>query len=365
MKLLSFAVPCYNSEAYMEKCIESLLPGGKDVEILIVDDGSSDRTAEIADAYAERYPGIIRAIHQPNGGHGAAVNTGLKNAAGIYFKVVDSDDWLDRDSYLRVLKRLRTLIKLNTLPDMFLANYVYEKEGSKHKKVMRQKGFPKEKMFGWDDVGHLAKGHYILMHSVIYRTQMLHDCGLQLPEHTFYVDNIYVYKPLPYVKNMYYMDVDLYRYYIGREDQSVNEQTMIRRIDQQIRVNKIMFADVNLLAVKDKKCGRGYKHGGYPQYKLKGVQGQQAAFWGGVFPNLCVILRGVVLAQGFFLRNAKILIKKQKHLLRVFQDLTTRRRCLKCISTRWQRIKFRKLYYHITAALSNACRLHKQAENPH
>ena len=256
MKLLSFAVPCYNSEAYMEKCIESLLPGGKDVEILIVDDGSSDRTAGIADAYAERYPGIIRAIHQPNGGHGAAVNTGLKNAAGIYFKVVDSDDWLDRDSYLRVLKRLRTLIKLNTLPDMFLANYVYEKEGSKHKKVMRQKGFPKEKMFGWDDVGHLAKGHYILMHSVIYRTQMLHDCGLQLPEHTFYVDNIYVYKPLPYVKNMYYMDVDLYRYYIGREDQSVNEQTMIRRIDQQIRVNKIMFADVNLLAVKDKKCRR-------------------------------------------------------------------------------------------------------------
>ena len=256
MKLLSFAVPCYNSEAYMEKCIESLLPGGKDVEILIVDDGSSDRTAEIADAYAERYPGIIRAIHQPNGGHGAAVNTGLKNAAGIYFKVVDSDDWLDRDSYLRVLKRLRTLIKLNTLPDMFLANYVYEKEGSKHKKVMRQKGFPKEKMFGWDDVGHLAKGHYILMHSVIYRTQMLRDCGLQLPEHTFYVDNIYVYKPLPYVKNMYYMDVDLYRYYIGREDQSVNEQTMIRRIDQQIRVNKIMFADVNLLAVKDKKCRR-------------------------------------------------------------------------------------------------------------
>ena len=111
-------------------------------------------------------------------------------------------------------------------------------------------------MFGWDDVGHLAKGHYILMHSVIYRTQMLHDCGLQLPEHTFYVDNIYVYKPLPYVNNMYYMDVDLYRYYIGREDQSVNEQTMIRRIDQQIRVNKIMFADFNLLAFKDKKCRR-------------------------------------------------------------------------------------------------------------
>lgn len=256
MKVLSVVIPCYNSEAYMEKCIESILPGGKEVEILIVDDGSTDRTAEIADAYAAKYPEIIRAIHQPNGGHGAAVNTGLHHATGIYFKVVDSDDWLDFDSYERVRKRLKTLIRLNELPDMLIANYVYEKEGVRHKTVMRQKGFPKERMFGWKDIRHIFKGHYILMHSVIYRTEILRECGLELPEHTFYVDNIYVYKPLPYVKKMYYMDVDLYRYYIGREDQSVNEQTMIRRIDQQIRVNQIMVHDVNLLAVSDRKCRR-------------------------------------------------------------------------------------------------------------
>lgn len=256
MKLLSVAIPCYNSEKYMKKCIESILPGGKDVEILIVDDGSTDHTAEIADAYAAKYPDIVRAIHQPNGGHGAAVNTGLRYATGMYFKVVDSDDWLDADSYEQARKRLRTLIRLNDLPDMFIANYVYEKEGARHKTVMRQKGFPKERMFGWKDIKHIFKGHYILMHSVIYRTDILRECGLKLPEHTFYVDNIYVYKPLPYVKKMYYMDVDLYRYYIGREDQSVNEQTMIRRIDQQIRVNKIMVHDVNLLAVPDRKCRR-------------------------------------------------------------------------------------------------------------
>ena len=256
MKVLSVVIPCYNSEAYMEKCIESILPGGKEVEILIVDDGSSDRTAEIADAYAEKYPEIVRAIHQPNGGHGAAVNTGLRHATGMYFKVVDSDDWLDPDSYERVRKRLRTLIQLKNLPDMFIANYVYEKEGARHKTVMRQTGFPKERMFGWKDIKHIFKGHYILMHSVIYRTEMLRECGLELPEHTFYVDNIYVYKPLPYVKKMYYMDVDLYRYYIGREDQSVNEKTMIRRIDQKIRVNQIMVHDVNLLAVPDRKCRR-------------------------------------------------------------------------------------------------------------
>ena len=79
------------------------------------------------------------------------------------------------------------------------------------------------------------------MHSVIFRTNLLRESGLRLPEHTFYVDNLYVFEPLPYVKNMYYMDVNFYRYYIGREDQSVNEEIMISRIDQQILVNKIMI----------------------------------------------------------------------------------------------------------------------------
>ena len=75
MKLLSVAIPCYNSEGYMAKCIESLLVGGEDVEILVVDDGSKDRTAEIADEYAAKYPTIVKAIHKPNGGHGRAFGT--------------------------------------------------------------------------------------------------------------------------------------------------------------------------------------------------------------------------------------------------------------------------------------------------
>ena len=255
MKLLSIAVPCYNSEDYMKHCIESLLPGGEDVEIIIVDDGSTkDRTAEIADEYAARYPGIVKAVHQENGGHGEAVNTGLQNATGLYFKVVDSDDWVDEESYQKVLSKLAELVREGNTVDMMICNYVYEKQGARRKKTIRYTtAFPQDQVFTWNDVKHFRLGQYILMHSVIYRTQMLQSCGLELPKHTFYVDNIFVYYPLPYVKTLYYMDIDLYRYFIGRSDQSVNEQVMIGRVDQQIKVNKIMIDQYDLRSIQNPK----------------------------------------------------------------------------------------------------------------
>lgn len=240
MKLLSIAIPCYNSEAYMEKCIDSLLVGGEDVEILVVDDGSSDRTAEIADVYAEKYPTIVKAIHQENGGHGEAVNAGIRNATGLYFKVVDSDDWVNAEAYAQILKTLEELIRGSETVDLLISNFVYEKQGAKRKRVMQYRHcFPVNEVFGWNKV-HMHKGKYLLMHSMIYRTKLLHDCGLELPKHTFYVDNIFAFEPLVHVKKMYYLDVNFYRYFIGREDQSVNEAVMIKRIDQQLRVNRIM-----------------------------------------------------------------------------------------------------------------------------
>ena len=111
MKLLTVAIPCYNSQEYMKHAIESALVGGEDIEVLIVDDGSKDDTAKIADEFEAQYPGIIRAIHQENGGHGEAVNAGLRNAKGLYYKVLDSDDWLDRDALLRVMDQLRQMVK--------------------------------------------------------------------------------------------------------------------------------------------------------------------------------------------------------------------------------------------------------------
>ena len=242
MKYISFAIPCYNSAAYMDRAVESILKGGEDVEIIIVNDGSKDDTSKIAHEYEEKYPTIVRAVDKENGGHGDAVNAGLDHAEGKYFKVVDSDDWVDEEALYKILDVLKKFEEEEKQVDMLLANYVYEKEGMEHKKVIEYKNvLPQEEIFGWNDVKHFHLGQYILMHSVIYRTDFLKLCQLRLPKHTFYVDNIYVYYPLPHVRKMYYMDVDFYRYFIGRTDQSVNETVMIGRIDQQIRVTKLML----------------------------------------------------------------------------------------------------------------------------
>ena len=250
-KLITFAVPCYNSAAYMEHCVDTLLQGGDDIEIILVDDGSTkDDTPAICDRYAEQYPDIVRAIHQPNGGHGEGVNQGLRNARGIYYKVVDSDDWVDVPSLRKALDKLRQFVRDSKAVDMLICNYVYEHVEDNTQKVMRYTNvFPQNRVFTWNDIGRFRPSQYLLMHSVIYRTEMLRACGLELPKHTFYVDNIFVYQPLPSVKSMYYMDVDLYRYFIGRADQSVNEKVMVTRVDQQVRVTKLMIESHNLKAL--------------------------------------------------------------------------------------------------------------------
>lgn len=254
MKYISFAIPCYNSQDYMAHAIESILPGGEDIEIIIVNDGSKDRTSEIAHEYMEKYPTIIKVVDKENGGHGDAVNSGLMHATGKYFKVVDSDDWVDEEALLKILDTIKGFVKDESEVDMVIANYVYEKVGMTHKKVIRYDNvLPENQIFKWEDIGRFRLDQYILMHSVIYRTEMLKLCQLELPKHTFYVDNIYVYYPLPHVRTLYYMNVDLYRYFIGREDQSVNEKVMISRIDQQLFVTKKMISMYELRLIGSKK----------------------------------------------------------------------------------------------------------------
>lgn len=226
----------------MSRAVESILAGGEEIESIIVNDGSRDRTSEIAHEYMKNYPEIVRVIDKENGGHGDAVNAGLSAAQGRYFKVVDSDDWVDGEALKRILTLVRNLEEDGEQIDMLISNFVYEKAGASHKKCVHYRNaLPQDEVFRWDDIGHFRLDQYILMHSVIYRTELLKLIQMRLPKHTFYVDNIYVYYPLPHVRKIYYLDVDFYRYFIGRDDQSVNEKNMIARADQQIYVTKTMI----------------------------------------------------------------------------------------------------------------------------
>jgi glycosyltransferase involved in cell wall biosynthesis len=230
----------------MRNCVDSLIAGGDEVEIIIVNDGSTDDTASIADEYLQRFPRMVKVVHQTNTGHGGAINTGLQSAEGLYVKVVDSDDWVSRAALIKVIETLASFPASNR-PDMVISNYVYEKRGKRHKTVIRYtRIFPKNRMLRWEDTGTFRLGEYLLMHSLIFRLDLLKECALHLPEHTFYVDNYFAYVPIEHVETLYYLDVDLYHYYIGRDEQSIQEKTMIRRIDQQLAVNKLMAEAVDL-----------------------------------------------------------------------------------------------------------------------
>jgi glycosyltransferase involved in cell wall biosynthesis len=243
--VLTVVVPSYNAEAWLARCLDSMVGAGPDVEILVVDDGSTDGTAALGARYAERHP-EVRVISKRNGGHGSAINTGLEHARGAYLKVVDADDWLDRDALAAVLSTLRGFVADDAGVDLLVSNFVYEKVGKKRCTVVRYRGaLPRRRVLGWEQTRRFGKRQYLMMHALTYRTQVLRDAGLRLPEHTFYVDNLYAFVPLNHVHRLFYLDVDLYRYFIGREDQSVQEAVMLRRLDQQLRVNWLMMRHVH------------------------------------------------------------------------------------------------------------------------
>ncbi|WP_243388862.1 glycosyltransferase family 2 protein [Bifidobacterium simiarum] len=242
--VITFVIPSYNVEDYLGRCLSSLLIEQQlnDVEIIIVNDGSTDGTLALAREYAGRYP-QIRVIDQENKGHGGAVNTGVANARGMYVKVVDADDWLDQVALRNVLAELRRQADSPAPVDLLITNYTYEKQGKRIKQTIRYAGvITPGRVIGWNEVRRFRPDQNLLMHSLTYRTKILREkARLELPEHTFYVDNIYAYAPLPQVRTLMYLDEDLYRYFIGREGQSVQKDTMIRRIDQLIRVVQLMI----------------------------------------------------------------------------------------------------------------------------
>ncbi|MBO4399431.1 MAG: glycosyltransferase family 2 protein [Lachnospiraceae bacterium] len=255
-KILTIAIPCYNSQDYVRRALDSVVPAGERLEVLVVDDGSTDGTAAIAKEYEEKYPDVVRYLYKENGGHGDAVMYGVANATGFYYRVLDSDDWCNTENLIRMIDRLSEEKASGTTFDMVLTNYVYEHVGEKPKEIGYAHALPVEIPFGWEDSKKFNLGQNILMHSISYRLELIRSCGLRLPKHTFYVDNLYAFYPLPFVKKIFYFNFDLYHYFIGREDQSVNESVMFRRIDQQEQISYTMFGMHDLDRVESPKLRR-------------------------------------------------------------------------------------------------------------
>ncbi len=259
MKLLTVTVPCYNSQEYMRACVDSLLTGGERVEIIIIDDGSKDATGMIADEYAEKYPDIVRVIHQENGGHGEGINQGIAHATGIYFKVVDSDDKVSEDfpAFLDALEQCEQSGGV----DLFNTNYYYvHTDGVGDRNIHYTNVFPEGKVFGWKDTKRFLVHQMLTLHSCTFRTELMRHWPTMLPKHTFYEDNLMVYLTLPHVEKIYYMNIDLYRYTIGREGQSVQESVTKKRYPHQILVAEKCFMSCHLDDIKDKKLKRYMRH---------------------------------------------------------------------------------------------------------
>ena len=261
--LVSFVVPCYNSSGYMRRAVDSIVGLGQACEILLINDGSSDDTSKIAHKYAERHSNV-RAIDQENANWGGVVNHGIALAKGTYFKIVDSDDFLDTEALKRVLDTLASLVEADNAPDLLVTNYVYDRVTDKSQHTIQyRKLLPSGRVFKWSEMGHPGIDQFIMVHASWYRTQVLRDSGVKLPTGVSYMDSLFVLHPMPWVEKLYYLDVDTYHYIIGREGQSVEVEVVKKCIDQQLMATRLAIQDANYTQLYAEEPNRALLMMGY------------------------------------------------------------------------------------------------------
>jgi glycosyltransferase involved in cell wall biosynthesis len=261
--LVTFVVPCYNSSSYMSRAVDSLLAANHPCEILLVNDGSSDDTGEVARAYAERHDCVV-AIDQENSNWGGAVNRGLALARGRYFKVVDSDDRLEPHALHRVLDVLARAAAEGDAPDLLLTDYVYDHLPSGTRRTMSYRSFlPQGRTFGWDEVGRPGPDEFVMIHAAWYATACLRASGVLLPTGVSYMDSILLLRPMPYVRRLRYVDAAPYLYAIGREGQSINVDVIGAHIDEQIFANMLAIRDAGYGALLRREPRCAELMGGY------------------------------------------------------------------------------------------------------
>ena len=243
--LVTFVVPCYNSASFMKRAIESLLAAKRHCEILLINDGSSDNTSEIAHDYARKYDDV-RAIDQENANWGGVVNRGLAEASGIYFKILDSDDYFESDALNQVLDALAETLENDEAPDLLITNYVYDHLASNSQRIMQYRSFfPQNRIFHWSEMGRQGQDKFIMIHAAWYKTSLLRESGVKLPTGVSYMDSLLLLHPMPYVKTLYYLNVEPYHYIIGREGQSVEIDVVKKHIDEQLLASRLAIEDID------------------------------------------------------------------------------------------------------------------------
>lgn len=274
-KLLTIVVPSYNASKYLDFNLQSFLRPSEPekLEIIVVDDGSTDDTARIADAYQEKYPDTIKVVHKENGGHGSGINAGLRAATGKYFKVVDADDWVDHEALERLLDYIasfdvadaNTDIDTDTAqvqaeakakardkaasgPDVIYNNYYWRlTDEAKSPEEYERKAEFNEPFSGVEyrkvyDFESIADQCYVKMHNMTIRTEILKEHQIHIDEHCYYVDMEYIFYPMPYVQTIAFLPEFLYQYQIGRQGQSMDPAKMQRNAAQYDHVLASIYA---------------------------------------------------------------------------------------------------------------------------
>ena len=233
MKLLTIAIPSYNVENYLPHCLDSLIKvtSQDKLEILIINDGSTDKTTVIAQNFAAKYPELIALVNKENGGHGSAVNTALSIASGKYFIVLDGDDRVNPDD----LESLISLIR-NVDVDLISTNYVRVDIQTGAISPVIQQNICYNTVYSFEElnVSHI----YFALASSCFKTELFTKNNITLQENTFYVDVEYILLPIPFVQSVSFYDLYIYKYYVGNSQQSIHIPTMVKRYSHHERVLK-------------------------------------------------------------------------------------------------------------------------------
>lgn len=233
-KLLTISIAAYNVEKTIEECLDSFLPCKhlNDLEILVINDGSHDRTVEIVSGYEKKYPGIIKLVNKENGGHGSTINKSLSLATGKFYKVIDGDDWVEPAE----LDKLCVCLK-STEAELVINDYM-EVYPDHKRRVSLRNGYDCGKVYAFDDLlvdaGHLRD--MFAMHSCTILTQRLRDVHMQITEHCFYADTEYVYFVELAARTVLFNDSCAYQYRLGQSGQSVSPEGMYKHIEDLIKI---------------------------------------------------------------------------------------------------------------------------------